>query len=219
MMVSSSGRKKVWLRAHTRRSFSAHSLRQRTVMDQQSDPGPDLECFREYLSLLARLQVEQRLRARIDLSGVVQQTLLEAYQARGQLHGQNQAQVAAWLRRILANNLADEVRRLIAGKRDPAREFSLEAALEASSARLQEWLAAEQSSPSERVIQQEQGVRLAWALAALPESQRRAVELHHLQGRSLAEVAAELDLSRPAVAGLLHRGLKRLRELLEEDER
>ena len=187
-------------------------------MDQQSDSGIDLESFREYLSLLARLQVEERLRARIDLSGVVQQTLLEAYQARGQLHGHDQAQVAAWLRRILANNLADEVRRLLAGKRDPAREFSLEAALEASSARLQEWLAAEQSSPSERMVQQEQGVRLAQALALLPESQRRAVELHHLQGRSLAEVAADLDLSRPAVAGLLHRGLKKLRELLEDAE-
>jgi RNA polymerase sigma-70 factor (ECF subfamily) len=187
-------------------------------MDQQGDPGSDLECFREYLSLLARLQVDDRLRARIDLSGVVQQTLLEAYQARGQLHGHNQAQVAAWLRRILANNLADEVRRLLAGKRDPARERSLEAALEASSARLQEWLAAEQSSPSEQVERQEEGVRLAKALAALPDNQRRAVELHHLQGRSLSEVATELGLSRPAVAGLLHRGLKKLRELLEEDE-
>jgi RNA polymerase sigma-70 factor (ECF subfamily) len=186
-------------------------------MDQQSDPGANLECFREYLSLLARLQVEPRLRPRIDLSGVVQQTLLEAYQARTQLQGHNSAQVAAWLRRILANNLADEVRRLLADKRDPAREFSLEAALEASSARLQEWLAAEQSSPSEQAMQHEQGVRLAQALARLPENQRRAVELHHLQGRSLAEVATELDLSRPAVAGLLHRGLKKLRELLEED--
>jgi RNA polymerase sigma-70 factor (ECF subfamily) len=186
-------------------------------MDQQGDPGLDLECFREYLSLLARLQVDDRLRARIDLSGVVQQTLLEAYQARGELHGHNQVQVAAWLRRILANNLADEVRRLLAGKRDPARERSLEAALEAS-ARLQEWLAAEQSSPSEQAVRHEQGVRLARALAALPDNQRRAVELHHLQGRSLADVAAELGLSRPAVAGLLHRGLKKLRELLEEDE-
>jgi RNA polymerase sigma-70 factor (ECF subfamily) len=186
-------------------------------MDQQTDPGFDLESFREYLSLLARLQVDERLRARIDLSGVVQQTLLEAHQAHGQLQGHNQAQVAAWLRRILANNLADEVRRLLAGKRDPARERSLEA-LEASSARLQEWLAAEQSSPSERVVQQEQGLRLAQALAALPENQRRAVELHHLQGRSLVDVAADLDLSRPAVAGLLHRGLKKLRELLEDAE-
>jgi RNA polymerase sigma-70 factor (ECF subfamily) len=181
-------------------------------------PTPDLEHFREYLSLLARMQVDGRLQARIDVSGVVQQTLLEAHQALGQLRGQNEAQQAAWLRRILANNLADEMRKLGTGKRDVARERSLEEAVEASSVRLQGWLAADQSSPSQQVQRQEDSLRLAAALAELPEAQRRAVELHHLNGQTLAEVAAELSCSKPAAAGLLHRGLKRLRELLGDEE-
>jgi RNA polymerase sigma-70 factor (ECF subfamily) len=111
------------------------------------------------------------------------------------------------------------VRRLTAGKRDAVREESLQAALEQSSARLDAWLVAEQSSPSRLVERQEQSVRLAAALARLPDKQRQAVELRHLQGLTLAEVAAEMDTTKTAVVGLLHRGVEKLRGLLKDDER
>jgi RNA polymerase sigma-70 factor (ECF subfamily) len=62
-------------------------------------------------------------------------------------------------------------------------------------------------------------MRLANAIARLPESQRRAVEMHHLQGRSLAEIAETLGTTKPAIAGLLHRGLKALRNELDAEER
>lgn len=175
------------------------------------------EAYREYLHLLARLQVAPRLRAKIDVSGVVQMTLLEAHQARAQMRAQSEAQRAAWLRRILVNNLADAIRKFGADKRDVARERSLDAALEDSSSRLEAFLAAEQSSPSEQAVRQEQTLRLAEALATLPESQRKAVELHHLQGCTLAEIAAELGSAKAAVAGLLHRGLVNLRKQLQSD--
>jgi RNA polymerase sigma-70 factor (ECF subfamily) len=175
-----------------------------------------LEQYREYLHLLGRLQLGSRLQAKIDLSGVVQMTLLEAYRGLDRLRGHDERQKAAWLRQILVNNLGDEFRKLAAGKRDVARERSLDAALAESSARLEAFIAANHTSPSARAAREEDSLRLADALAMLPDGQRRAVELHYLQGRSLAEVAGVLGTSKPAVAGLLHRGLKALRATLEK---
>ncbi len=178
--------------------------------------GKELEGFREYLLLLARLQLDPRWQAKVDPSDIVQQALLQAHEARDQFRGQNAAERAAWLRQILARVLSNTVRDLGRAKRDAGRERSLEVALEQSSARLEAWLAADQSSPSESVERHEQLLRLAEALAELPQDQREAVTLHHLQGWSLAELAQHLNRSESAVAGLLHRGFRKLREVLHE---
>ena len=177
-----------------------------------------LERFREYLSLLARLHLDARLQGKVDLSGVVQQTLLEAHRAAGKMPQQGDEDLARWLRRILANNLRDEVRKLHTQARDVEREQSLEAALEASSSRIEGWLAAQQSSPSQHAMRNEELLRLADALAELPDDQRRAVELHHLKGLTLVDIAAEMGRTKGAVAALLFRGLKKLRELLSEND-
>jgi RNA polymerase sigma-70 factor, ECF subfamily len=176
----------------------------------------DLEGYRDYLHLLARLQLALRLRGKIDVSGVVQQTLLEAHQSRpAALAGGGPT--TAWLRRILANNLTDEVRKLTTAARDVDRERSLEQSLADSSARMEAWLRAEQSSPSQKVMREENLSRLAVALAQLPDDQRSAVELHHLQGHKLAYVAEQLNRTKGATAALLFRGLRKLRELLDDE--
>jgi len=175
-----------------------------------------LERYGDYLRLLARLQLDPRLRGKLDASDVVQQTLLQAHEHRDQFRGRSEAEWIGWLRTILANTLAGAVRRFSAEARDLGRELSLEAGLEESSGRMEAWLAADQSSPSERASRSEQLVRLARALACLPPDQQRVVELHHLKGRTVAEIAADLDRSKPAVVGLLFRGLKKLHALLGE---
>ena len=175
-----------------------------------------LERFRAYLSLLARMQLSPSLRGKVDLSGVVQQTLLEAHRAMDQLRQWDEPRQLAWLRRALANNLMDEVRKLGTAARDVGRECSLEAELEQSSAKLEAWLAVEQS-PAEQAIRNEQLLHLAEALERLPDDQRTAVEMHHLRGRPLAEVAEVLGRSKGAVGTLLFRAMTRLRKDLGAD--
>jgi RNA polymerase sigma-70 factor (ECF subfamily) len=188
-------------------------------MDVPADEHtPGLERYRDYLVQLARLGTDPQLRDKIDLSGVVQQTLLEAHQA---AHGRpafSVEQTAAWLRRILTNNLCDEIRRCTSRVRDVRRERSLEAHLDDSSARAEAWLAADDTSPSLRAERGELLLRLSAALARLPEGQRTAVELHYLQGLALADVADQMGRSQSAVASLIFRAVKAVRQLLDAGE-
>jgi RNA polymerase sigma-70 factor (ECF subfamily) len=181
-----------------------------------SGAADDLERYRHYLLLLARLRLDPRLQGKVDASDVVQLTLLEAHRDLPQFRGSGAGAQAAWLRQILARNLANVVRDFGRGKRDVHRERSLQAALDESAASLEGWLAAEQSSPSQHAERHERAVRLAEALAALPESQREAVVLRHFHSQSLVAIAERLNCTTAAVTGLLHRGLKNLRAHLHE---
>jgi RNA polymerase sigma-70 factor (ECF subfamily) len=181
------------------------------------DHEPNLEQFRDHLRLLARTELDARLQGKIDPSDVVQQTMMEAYQAREQFRGKSEAELGAWLRRILAHNLADVVRRYGAATRDVALERSLEASLAESASRLDVWLADERSSPTQQLQRQEQLGRLYEALTKLPEDQRIAVEGKHLQGLSVEQISQQMGKSVTAVGGLLRRGMRRLRDLLQNE--
>ena len=164
------------------------------------------------------MHLDPQVRAKVDASDVVQQTLLEAHRDCDQFRGRAPGEQAAWLRQILARNMANVVRDLRRDKRDVVREQGLRAALDESASRLEAWLAAEQSSPSQQVERQERAVRLADALAALPENQREAVVLRHWHDCPLAEIAERLGCTTAAVTGLLHRGLRNLRKQLHDLE-
>src|SRR5438128_7224155 len=89
-----------------------------------------LDAYRDYLRMLANLQLGPRLQTKVDASDIVQQTLLEALKCQDQFRGQSEAELTAWLRAILANVLAGAARRYSAGARDLTREQSLQADVE-----------------------------------------------------------------------------------------
>lgn len=186
-------------------------------MGEDGDPyRPDLARFRDYLVMLAGARLPPALRAKVSPSDVAQQSLLQAHRRLDQFRGRTEAEFAAWLRRILARNLVDTLRRFRGPARDVGRERPLGGEADRSSREAEGWLAAEESNPGRAVAQAEDLVGLAAALAGLPDDQRAAVELKHLQGMTVAEVAAHLGRTEAAVAGLLRRGLARLRELMAD---
>jgi RNA polymerase sigma-70 factor, ECF subfamily len=166
-----------------------------------ADPGEVLEPYRDYLRLLARLHLDPRLRAKLDPSDVVQQTMLEAYVA------------------MDAHNLANAIRDFTRAKRDLSVERSLQASLDASSTRLGELLPDAGPTPSQQAEANERSLAMAHALIELPEAQREAIVLRHYENQSLDAIAQQLGRSPAAVAGLLHRGLKSLRLRLENPSR
>jgi RNA polymerase sigma-70 factor (ECF subfamily) len=185
-------------------------------MDSNAAWADHLEEFRSYLRLLAAVQLPARLRARLEPADIVQETLAEAVRDLSQFRGNTRPELAGWLRRILARNIHDRARKEFAARRDVHAEQSLEALLERSSARIEHWLAVADLTPAARAEREEQLCRLAAALAQLAGDQRTAIELKHLQAWTVADVAEHMNRSQTAVAGLMRRGLGRLRELLAE---
>ena len=180
------------------------------IPDRESAPRP-LEDYRAYLRLLARLQLDPKVQGKLDPSDLVQETLLRAHAKRDQFQGQTDAELAAWLRRILANLLTDALRSYGLAGRNPERS------LEESASRLEAFLSSSGDSPLERTVRQEELLQLSEALDQLPDDQRVAVELKHLQGWTVEAIAGQLGRSKTAVGGLLRRGLKKLREILKRD--
>jgi RNA polymerase sigma-70 factor (ECF subfamily) len=174
-----------------------------------------LEGCRQWLRGLAELRVSPRLRSKFDPSDVVQQTLLTAHEKLGQFRGCSEPELLGWLRQILRNHIATACRRFRAAARDIRREQALPAFGPGSSAGGGDCLGGDWSSPSQCVMRQEELHRLAAALAQLPEDQRLAVELHHLKGCTVAQVAEALGRSKQAVVGLLFRGMRNLRSFLD----
>jgi RNA polymerase sigma-70 factor (ECF subfamily) len=181
--------------------------------------GRLLELYRNYLRLLARLQVGRRLRGKADPSDLVQEAFLAAQRTFAQFRGNSEGELVDWLRQILASKLVDLARRYLGtARRDVRLEQQLAADLEGSSHALGAALPAPPSSPSERAVRRERAVLLADAIKSLPADYGEVIILRHLEGLSLAEVASHMGRSPDRVKKLWVRGIAKLREMLAGPE-
>jgi RNA polymerase sigma-70 factor (ECF subfamily) len=172
--------------------------------------GRLLDHFRPQLCAWARRRIEGKIRARVDESDVVQQSCLSALRDFDRFEGTEVGEFAAWLQRIHEQNVRDVVRdHAVYEKRAVSKETDNAEAVQAARTEL--------DSPSQQAIQGEREAKIVRALETLPEAQREAVRLRHLEGRSLAEIARRLDRTEAATAGLLKRGLAKLRQKLKDE--
>jgi RNA polymerase sigma-70 factor (ECF subfamily) len=172
--------------------------------------GKLLECYRNYINLLARLELGRRLLTKLDASDAVQEVFLRAHRGFDQFRGDSEGELLAWLRRILASCLVDIARHYQTQQRDVALERELEQELARSSRAMDHGLLAG-STPSQELMRRERSVILANGLARLPDDQRDAVVLRHLEGLAFADVAARMGQTVDSVKKLWARGLARLR--------
>jgi RNA polymerase sigma-70 factor (subfamily 1) len=188
-------------------------------MPGHADPtNQALEEFRAYLETLTFIQVDPRLRNKFGMSDIVQNTLVEAWRDLKQIQALDPDARKRWLRRMLVNNLLQEIEHWRAKQRDPHREQSLEAAAAESSCRLRDWLAAEDTTPGGRMVKQEEALRLLEALSKVDPRQREALILQKYHGWKLEQIAEHLGCTTGVVAGLHARALKKLRKLLPDME-
>jgi len=119
-----------------------------------------------------------------------------------------------WLERIAGDKLKDRQRALRRRKRDVGRERHFSATDRSTEADLFGRLAAPDSTPSRKLARSEAVAAVLSSLARLTEDQRNVVRLRFLEHLSVADVAARLEKTEPAVHMLCHRGLKSLREFM-----
>ncbi len=179
-----------------------------------NDADDRLEPYRRYMLVLAGLHLDRRLKGKLDASDIVQQAMLRASSAIGDLREDGPEVLVAWLRKILARTLADAVKHYERDRRDVRLERSIEADLDRSSSGLAAWIAADQTSPSQAASRNEELLRLVDALARLPDPMREVVILKHCQGWTLGQIADHTEKTIPAVASLLRRGLAELRRVM-----
>jgi RNA polymerase sigma-70 factor (ECF subfamily) len=178
-------------------------------------PGAQEQLFgacRGYLQLLARARVESWLKAKVDASDLVQQTMLEAYRDFDQFAGSTEAEWLAWLRCILTRNAAEFVRHYRGTqKRQARREMPLQLGFDSAAPSLQPVAPGE--SPSDQLLRRERELLLADALMQLSEDHREVLYLRNLQRLPFDEVARRMERSRPAVQMLWMRALHKLQEI------
>ncbi len=183
--------------------------------------GRLLDQYRGYLGLLARHQIGRRLQGKVDASDLVQEAFLEAQRDFVQFRGESETELLAWLRRILATNMANLVQHYQGTKRRDVRlEREMADTLDEVSGAFGQGLVANisspGSSPSHQAARREQAVLLADALEKLPADYREVLVLRHLEELTFPEIARRLHRSLDSVKHLWARGLADLRRTLGE---
>jgi RNA polymerase sigma-70 factor (ECF subfamily) len=174
--------------------------------------------YRQRLRDLAAAKLPAEVAGRADASDIVQQTLAEANESFAAFHGTTESELHGWLTAILNHNVDDVVRQHVLAQRRTVRvECHLDDASHAGAG----WdgvSAADQTTPSMAAARHEAEEHLRTAIDNLPPRQRDAVRMRHLEGRPLADIAAQLDCTSQAAAAVIARGLRSLREWLKDLE-
>jgi RNA polymerase sigma-70 factor (ECF subfamily) len=173
--------------------------------------GQALEACRGYLLLIAQQEMDPELQAKGGASDLVQETFLKAHRHFGRFHGDTEAELLAWLRRMLLNNLID-FRRLYweTAKRQANKEIPLAAG--GSSCEQAPEPAGSELSPSRVAMKGEQAQAIAQALERLPEDYRQVLIWRQQEDLTFEVIGQRLNRSADAARKLWARAVERLQQ-------
>jgi RNA polymerase sigma-70 factor (subfamily 1) len=183
--------------------------------------GEICDQYRNYLRVVVRAELKSRLKERVELSDVVQEVLVEVVRQFPSFTGENETALLGWMRRLIAQKLADLGRfhkRLKRGggvfpvSLDHELDLSgYRKVQEGGKVRGRDVLALSQTSPSEAASLREQMGLLTGTLARLPTSEAEVLWLHHAEGLSFSTISERLGLSRKRIRVIWAKGLRSLR--------
>lgn len=173
-----------------------------------------------YDQLIARVtsQMSNGLREKIAAEDVLQEVYAQAVRDIGRCRAESKAEFSAWLLAI-ANNRVRDVAKAFGRAKRGAQHRHVRTHARSSLEPIVEMLELDQHSPSSRVAIGEAERAIQMGVAMLPDEQRTALRLRYLEGRSLADVAEQMEKTPAAVRGLLHRAKVALRETMGNSSR
>lgn len=175
--------------------------------------------YQNYIRLLAATQLRARLRVRASASDVAQDTFLKAHRGFDEFRGNSGGEFVVWLRSILSHQLQYLIQQNVTAQaRDVRREISLEDIgrwMDQSSAKMDAVLVANDPSPATQFDQHERSVRVADAMAALPDDYREIIMLRSIEELGYPEIAEQFGRSQGAVRMLWLRAIEALRDALQ----
>ncbi len=124
--------------------------------------------------------------------------------------GHTVEQMRPFLYRTLRHLIIDEYRK--------KKSVSLEKMVEGTEGSVEDMLPPDESNTLERAIERFDGERVLEALTRLPEPYRESVTMRYVDGLSPQEIASILEESENVISVRVHRGLKKLKEMLGPDE-
>ncbi len=177
-----------------------------------------LERHRDRLRRMVAVRLDSRLAPLVDPSDVVQEALADASHKLDDFLRDRPLPFYPWLRRLAWERIIQLHRRHIrTQKRTVTREERLDLLLPDNSAmKLADCLVANGTSPSQRVLRDEQGQRLRDVLNRLSPNDREVLVMCYLEELTFAEIAASLGISETAAKVRHFRALERVRKVIED---